>query len=770
MPIRFVDRSSTIVARIAVTLANHAAALAGTFTAAASRTGSIAAQMQNHASAFVGLSQANANRVGTIGVTLTDMAAAFSGATPGSLSLLESDWQARTGGAAVVWMHDFRSDNEVNAFRWTPTFGSGNDPSAIGGALAPLVRRITSDGITGACLEIVRPAGTGDGSVWWRPFSPIQGGTTTGNGRGAGQNDPGASGLSTPITAKAYTATSGGGQVANWAGGGWYGTDTSGPGGASEFDGADYYLQVRVKMDPNRIAGGNAAEDVGKLFYFTRNDRSATDQEIVTFSGHAISSRNYFSMYRSVSPSLASDPPGVATHGDQPGTAFGAVGNGVCRFDNNGGRLANCWAWPATAQWVTMLWHVRNGTNGGGNTLVRVFVAEEGATKYTKIWDQPGVDLPFDADHPFGHNALICSIYHNGDSMPVQFYHRYSQMVFSRDFIPCPQIYGTSGSALALASYGLASNASATFTPGLSFSMDEADMAWQSLFYYDTRNNLIQVMGKRANAGTQWKLRTYNVSTGVWTVNDPTAINRDGHIYGIFTIDPATGNLYLMPGSTPADRALYRFVPSGNSGTWSIVADPLWSGALNMPADGLGWHPHLYGTNGGGCITSAETSGTSQTAAIYKASNNAIQNVSVGSFDSGRFYGQGVYFPKINKVVFGGGSHLHVNATTASGTPTFTAVGAPPIPTKGDTMDNTGFGTMMVHPGNPQKMLLIERGGSRRTWTSTDGDSWTQTGTHPFIQPAYALCSCAPLGTVWALGATGTDPGTPYSVLWKPPV
>jgi hypothetical protein len=129
-----------------------------------------------------------------------------------------------------------------------------------------------------------------------------------------------------------------------------------------------------------------------------------------------------------------------------------------------------------------------------------------------------------------------------------------------------------------------------------------------------------------------------------------------------------------------------------------------------------------------------------------------------------------VYFPKINKLVFGGSSHLHVNATTANGTPTFTAVGAPAIPTKGDSMESNpsgGFGTMMLHPGNPQKMLLIERGGSRRTWTSTDGDSWTQTGTHPFTAPAYALCSCGPLGTVWALGATGS---TAYSVIWKPPV
>jgi hypothetical protein len=692
-------------------------------------------------------------------------------ASTGSSSLETADYRARIAGPGIEWFHPFESDNEVNNFRWTNSYSGGNDPLALGGHNATLVRRVTNDGFDKgngrSCLKITHPAGSSDGSHWYRPFSPLVGGTTSGNGRGAGQNDPGALGA---LAARSFNPTNGGSQTAQHGDG--YRGSSQGGNGPWTYDWPEWWFQCRVKLDHRRWQGSaNLGVDSGKLFFFTRTDRTNTDQKIIVETLRWNGTTNFFGMY-SLSggdQSLDQHAPGTSVHGNNPGSEFGGVGNGICRIESGPGVVQNCWSWPDPAEWVTLMWHVIPGTNGGSNTTLEVYAAYYGQTKFTRIWRQTNANFIYDPDRPQGHNAVVASCYENGSVM-TEFDQLYDTPMLSREWIPCPQIYGTSGSALALASYGLASNASATFTPGLSFSMDEADMAWQSLFYYDTRNNLIQVMGKRANAGTQWKLRTYNVSTGVWTVNDPTAINRDGHIYGIFTIDPATGNLYLMPGSTPADRALYRFVPSGNSGTWSIVADPLWSGALNMPADGLGWHPHLYGTNGGGCITSAETSGTSQTAAIYKASNNAIQNVSVGSFDSGRFYGQGVYFPKINKVVFGGGSHLHVNATTASGTPTFTAVGAPPIPTKGDTMDNTGFGTMMVHPGNPQKMLLIERGGSRRTWTSTDGDSWTQTGTHPFIQPAYALCSCAPLGTVWALGATGTDPGTPYSVLWKPPV
>lgn len=371
-------------------------------------------------------------------------AASASGIVLEDIPSAVADWQSRISGSGVVWYHGFESDNEVNAFRWTPAFGSGNDPNASGSAIANLVRRITTDGSdkgTGvSCLEIVRPAGSNDGSVWWRPFSPIQGGTTTGNGRGAGRNDPGASGTITP---RAYTPTSGGNQIAQWNGGA-YSAEPRATG--SLYDGQEYYLQARVKIDPNRIAGANGDIDVGKLFYFTRTDRSATDQEIVVYSGHKTGSNNYFSMYRSVGPPLWGDPPGVAVAGDQPGTQFGTVGDGVCRLDNSGGRLANCWFWPPN-EWVTLLWRIRNGTMTGSlgsntarsDTIIEVWAARFGQTSYIKIWSQLNVPLPFDV--LWGHNALICSIYHNGENMPIQFYHRYDQLIFSKNFIPCPQAW-----------------------------------------------------------------------------------------------------------------------------------------------------------------------------------------------------------------------------------------------------------------------------------------------------------------------------------------
>jgi hypothetical protein len=361
---------------------------------------------------------------------------------------LEADWQARISGPGVVWYHDFRLDTEVDNFRWTPGYGSGNDPKAVGSSNAKYVRRIANDGIGGTgCLEIYRTAGTNDGSHWWRPFSPIVGGTTSGNGRGSGQNDPGANGS---ITARSYSPTDGGGQISGWDGG-FYGNAAYQTQEPSAFDGTEYWLQVRVKMDPNRITGGNEDTTVGKLFYFTRTDRSLTSQEIVTYSGNPVNGQNYFSMYRSGSPPLNTDSPGTATRGDQPGTQFGTVGDKTCRYDNSGGRLANCWHWPA-GQWATIMWHIKPGKNANGqfpgtgssdpvgnhDTLIEVWVAAPGAKQFTKIWYQPDADVPWDVMG--GHNAVICSIYQNGSNMPQAFYHRYDQIIFSKASIPCPQV------------------------------------------------------------------------------------------------------------------------------------------------------------------------------------------------------------------------------------------------------------------------------------------------------------------------------------------
>jgi len=327
-----------------------------------------------------------------------------------SESTLESDWLSRISGAGVVWYHDFRTDAEVDAFRWAG--GIGNDPNDVGDPNT--VRRITTDGITGACLELHRPAGSNDPSVWWRPFSPMD----TGSGKPV--DDPGANGTITP---KTWVATQGGSQIAN-CDTGFYGNTVYHSASPGQFDGTEFYLQMRVKVDPEIT--NQPSSPRGKMLYFTRNDKSLTSQEIVTESGEIHSGSQYFSLYRSGSPPLESDTPGNA---NQPGNE-----DGFCDWP---GTLGPCWSY--SGGWDTLLYHIVPGINSGGDTVVQVWAAHPGETSYTKIWDQNDVNLPFGSGNPFGHNALICSIYENGKSFSSDVYHRYCQMIFSHNVIPVPQ-------------------------------------------------------------------------------------------------------------------------------------------------------------------------------------------------------------------------------------------------------------------------------------------------------------------------------------------
>ena len=358
-------------------------------------------------------------------------------ATKSDTPTLADDWQTRISGPGVVWYHDFTNQREVDNFRWTGSFGGGNDPNAVGSPNAGWCRWIGTDGLTGGCLEVIHPAGTGEGSYWWRPFSPIQGGTTTGNGRGAGNHDPGA-GVLTP---QAFAPTSGGSQTYNWgqpssARRGLYCNAAYSPGGTA--DGSDFYVQFRVKMDPRRIQA--AGETVGgKFIWFTHTAQSYTDQELVTYSygGGRENGKNLFRVYRGAGYL----PLEQAENGNgQPQTNSDF---GVCSLS---GSMAGCWGW--SGGWDTVLYHITPGTLGTANSRFEAWVCTAGqeAGGYVKIWDQSYdmVDcFPNVTPEEAGWSATICSAYNNGNYGIVtvtDFYHRYAQIIFSKQFIPCPAV------------------------------------------------------------------------------------------------------------------------------------------------------------------------------------------------------------------------------------------------------------------------------------------------------------------------------------------
>lgn len=327
-----------------------------------------------------------------------------------------ADWSARIAGPGVVWYHNFESAAEVSAFRWSLGFSGGNDPNANGSG-ANNVRWESADGVAGGCLECFYPAGSSPNSViWWRPFSPMN----AGNGRGA--SDPGAAGTLSP---QAWAPTNGGSQLSGWNRG-WYGHPSyqSSP----YFDGHDFYVQLRVKADPRRITGGNAANTVGKFVWFSTAEggQSLSNGELVTYSygdGGNQGAHNYLRMY-----------------------TLGRTGAGAFDPLNDGARIQVgsdvSQDWYYSGGWDTLLYHIRPGqigvTSGVNSTKVEVWAAHQGETSYTKIWNQEYGLNGYEARN--GLQALLLSAYNNGRSFPQAFWHRYCQVIFSRQAIPCPQV------------------------------------------------------------------------------------------------------------------------------------------------------------------------------------------------------------------------------------------------------------------------------------------------------------------------------------------
>jgi hypothetical protein len=337
-----------------------------------------------------------------------------------------ADWQSRISGPGVVWYHGFESDDEVNNFRWTN--GTGNDPSAIGGANSAAVIRVTTDGSDKGngpcCMQVGHPAGTGDNSYWWRPFGPIVGGTSTGNGRGAGKNDPGANGAIAP---NSWDPTRNDATV-GWGPKGIYGNQQYWSTPGQSYDGSECYLQLRVKHDPARWGTArNRAVTSGKLIWFNRTNNTLTDQEVVieSYTNYGGGTNNTLSAYRGCGF--------VPIHQD----------HGTSQPQVNSELTSGLWTYPNAGQWVTLLFHLRYGTMTGGlgsctgqNTLLEIWAAGPGATKYTKIWEQNDVKLGY--DYWYGHNALLLAAYNNNYNMDA-FYTKFDQVIFSREFISCPQ-------------------------------------------------------------------------------------------------------------------------------------------------------------------------------------------------------------------------------------------------------------------------------------------------------------------------------------------
>lgn len=671
---------------------------------------------------------------------------------------LEADWQFRASGAGVVWFHDFRSDAEVDAFRWVG--GLGNDPNDT--QLPGRCIRNTTLGITGGgCLELIYRVGSQNAPGWWRPF-----GALSGSGNGKGVDDPGASGsLAVPLNAwdasnpgeneayrKSYYAHPDQVGVAGWT--------------ADKFDGTEFFIQYRFRYTASRR--DPSTPPAGKLA-FIATTQSTLNQELVVMNNRSGLWQWYTNFGSSPDTGGAL---GISGGNKQPGGDFPSC--------DNSADSGLCYVYP-TDEWVTLLIHVVPGHDGVKDTRLRAYVAEDGETSYRKIFDGLAtINFTNPTGHPQGYNSFQPSNYMNGAASGVAWSQFYDQIIFSKLWIPPP---GAKDSALGTAALALSPGGSADLTPNTG--QDQNDVQWQlQTVFYDAYHRELQYMGKPASGqSSNYSHYLYSEALNQWTTIGRPVFTGIGHVW-CATFDWDKGDYYATQYDSNTMRRFNRAL-----GAWEDLAttgattsgQDLNDGSIFAPM--FGWHPNLFGQGKGGVYVH----GAFRPFA-YNPEINEFALLSTTSFPSGtplraRNNGQALYLPAIDALVIwaqDGGSGENAIIVHAGAGASLNAMadglivtgGLPPI-----TIDGAGgstlHGHMVIHPDDPNRILCLEEKGAGRVWDSLDyGDSWNlKSYTHPFDDMLalnageFTVGTIAPYGVITAI--TSSPAGGGFRI-WRP--
>jgi hypothetical protein len=381
-----------------------------------------------------------------------------------------ADWAARSTGPGVVWAIDFsQSPGAVEKFLLraasTPASWTALD---------------TTEGIQrGGALKQFCGAGARNSHKWPRPFSPFPADSThglpadIGFTRGIGGNS---AGVQWPYTGERPEAT----DYMKWRHG-LYGhsaywnttrewSDSTPwewiqkPGSTSR----DFYLQVRTKISASLFNIGNliANNHRGKHVYIDLC--GGGNGELVSFSPAEHTSGSYVShrsrFYTNFNGYDLEEM--IGSGRAQPGSPY----EGTCSFGNaspNG-----CWTMPEN-EWFTLLFHVvpgrqntvmgtyqynpREGYLQAANrdTGVEIWAHRKGESGYTLIhrrlnsgandayawyFSATAEDHYNQTDGPKGFNEFEINAYMGSNNAPSEmaWTRWYDQIVFSHQFIPCP--------------------------------------------------------------------------------------------------------------------------------------------------------------------------------------------------------------------------------------------------------------------------------------------------------------------------------------------
>jgi hypothetical protein len=344
----------------------------------------------------------------------------------------EQDWLERSTADGVMWATDFRTSDNVTKWVVPQQEDYIADPATLN-----QIRRNASDSVIpgNGCLELQYVNGIKPRHHWSRLFGCQPGDLGYASGD--------------VLLPSSWDTMSTRTRDFNHFRGGLYGhtsyhSDTPSPGipfGGStwQWEGSEFYIQFRVKLDPNRFSPLNAAVNKGfKLLYVELSGGS--QQEYVILAPVPYNHHRHYKAYTNfgnppeLSPSLTDQQPG----GDY---------SGACIYPNYGVG-DGCWTWPLN-EWVTILLHINPGRHGLSETWTRVWAATSAQSSYSLLWDvrtYPWVyggtaeEGTYGATGPRAFNCFQPTMYLNvGDYPGVDFWTRFDQIIFSKQPIACPR-------------------------------------------------------------------------------------------------------------------------------------------------------------------------------------------------------------------------------------------------------------------------------------------------------------------------------------------
>jgi hypothetical protein len=427
--------------------------------------------------------------------------------------------------------------------------------------------------------------------------------------------------------------------------------------------------------------------------------------------------------------------------------------------------------WAYSGGWDTLLYHFTPGTanvsgsegtpGGGAGSLVKdtrmeVWAAHEGATSYTKIWDTSyravyENQAQYSPGHiKYGWNALTLANYQNvdlGDAIAEAFYQNFAEVIFSKNFINCPQPGGLTPLATLAASMSagqwaelVTTGFSGVLLPNSSTTQQSPIIEFADKIAFDPVRKQIHLLGcARGDADPAYQCGTtdgedagysiFDEVTNTWTDGTTAPINSAPHGYDHIAVNAANGDVYYITSGQISNTTIY--FKAGGSTNWSTQSGPTSTGGTTTFAlEVFPERNELTVVDGG--------DGFPAKLWMRQLSGGSWLNVPIGIFPSdtiGAYSCFSRYSPQHQCLYFGGGvasggvtNPNHLYKYTAAG-----AVVKCADPPAGVSLGIGGAaGRQCIDPvtGNLLFFSQPTAPGNGRVY-SFNGTSWTQHSTHP---------------------------------------